>query len=103
MAQAPLSFAWLESLLEGALMEAFLRDQRVISAETIQTAAQYFGWSKGLSEEPSAEMPKATKPVPGRRKQPAPQTGKSGGAAAPTLDLNSLYYKSGGGHDPEES
>jgi type II secretory pathway predicted ATPase ExeA len=103
MAQAPLSFAWLESLLEGALMEAFLRDQRVISAETIQTAAQYFGWSKGLAEEPSAEMPKATKPVPGRRKQPAPQTGKSGGGAAPTLDLNSLYYKSGGGHDPEES
>ncbi|WP_141735795.1 ATP-binding protein [Oligoflexus tunisiensis] len=102
MAQAPLSFAWLESLLEGALMEAFLRDQRVIVAETMQAAVQYFGWSKGLAEEPSTELPKPTKPASGRRK-PTPQTGKSGGAVTPTLDLNSLYYKSGGGHDPEES
>jgi type II secretory pathway predicted ATPase ExeA len=102
MTQAPISFAWLESLLEGALMEAFLRDQRVIGAETIQTAVQYFGWSKGLTEDPNVELPKPTKSALGRRKQPAPQPGKSGGAA-PTLDLNSLYYKSGGGHDPEES
>jgi type II secretory pathway predicted ATPase ExeA len=104
MAQAPISFAWLESLLEGALMEAFLRDQRVISAETAQTAAQYFGWSKAVAtEDPSVELPKPAKSVPSRRKQASPQTGKSGGGAAPTLDLNSLYYKSGGGHDPEES
>jgi type II secretory pathway predicted ATPase ExeA len=102
MAQAPLSFAWLDSLLEGALMEAFLRDQRVISAETIQAAAQYFGWSKGLAEEPTTELPKPAKPAAGRRKA-TPQAGKSGGGVTPTLDLNSLYYKSGGGHDPEES
>ncbi len=103
MAQAPISFAWLESLLEGSLMEAFLREQRVISAETVQTAAQYFGWSKGMAEEASTELPKQSKPAAARRKAPTPQAGKSGGGAAPTLDLNSLYYKSGGGHDPEES
>lgn len=103
MAETPISFAWLECVLEGSLMEAFLRDQRVITAETVKTAIQYFGWSHGLPDDPSGEISKPAKPAAGRRKQPPSPTGKSGTGAAPTLDLNSLYYKSSGGHDPEES
>jgi type II secretory pathway predicted ATPase ExeA len=103
MTQAPISFARLESLIEGSLMEAFLRDQRVITAETLQSAVQYFAWSKGLTDDPSAEMSKPAKTQAGRRKQPPSPTGTSGTGGAPMLDLNSLYYKSNGGHDPEES
>ncbi len=103
IAQTPISFAWLESLLQGALMEAFLRDQRIISMETLQSVVQYFGLQRIAAEERSPEPAKAAKPSTNRRKTPAQQAIKTGGPQAPTLDLNSLYYKSGGGHDPEDS
>jgi len=104
IAQTPISFAWLESLLQGALMEAFLRDQRIISMETLQSVVQYFGLQSMTAEErSSANTSKSAKPSTNRRKTPVQQAIKTGGLQTPALDLNSLYYKSSGGHDPEDS
>ncbi len=103
MAQSPLSFAGVESLLEGSLVEAFLRDQRVINAETVQSAVQYFGQPKPFVEEAGSEAAKPNRAAVPRKKAPSGPVGKTGGSSAPALDLNSLYYKSGGGHDPEDA
>lgn len=101
MNMAPVSFANLESILQGALLEAFVREQRFISPETLLGAMQAVGYGRQI-DEPLAERDRlqSRTAAPQRKQKPGAPTGKS--ASQQALDLNSLYYKSGGGHDPED-
>lgn len=90
------TFAAVEQVLETCLMEAFLRDQRSIGADTMVSALKYLGLLK--NDEQLLDSPKGRL---GLRRRP--QTPASQRASAAALDLNSLYYKSDDGQDPEQS
>ncbi|MCX6129665.1 MAG: ATP-binding protein [Proteobacteria bacterium] len=100
--QTPYSFASLESLFQGALMEAFLHDQTSITVDAIQRALLLMGLQK-TAQEAGADGQRSSKSnLPRRKVGPSTQS-KIGGSEAQALDLNSLYYKSTDGHDPEDA
>jgi hypothetical protein len=83
--------------VEAALIEGFLRQQRIIQVDSIHEIMLKRS-PAGDSEETTADSAKQTKSA--LRKKPTPKN-VAGSAAA--LDLNSLYYKSDGSQDPEDS
>ena len=91
------SFAAIDSVLETCLLEAFLRDQRTINADVMATAMQFIGLPKAGED----LMGEAFKSKAAARRR-GPTSAKSAGSAT-ARDLNSLYYKGDGGHDPEQS
>jgi general secretion pathway protein A len=94
------TFANLDAVIEACLVEAFFRDQRSINADVMMTAMQFLGLQKA-TDEATGEATKTKAPSPRRRTPPASPSKPASPNAA--MDLNSLYYKSGGGHDPEET
>lgn len=89
------TFAAVESVLEACLLEAFLQEQRSISAEAMSQALKFLGL---LKSDETAESAKGRQALRRRPQVPSQQR-----AAAAALDLNSLYYKSDDGQDPEQS
>jgi general secretion pathway protein A len=94
------TFANLDALIEACLVEAFFRDQRSINADVMVTAMQFLGLQKA-SDEAVGEVAKNKAAPQARRRTPSSSANKPASPNA-AADLNSLYYKSSGGHDPDD-
>ncbi len=93
---APPTFSGIESVLESCLVEAYFKQQRIIQADVVQDVLQKR--APLLETEDSENLHKTAKQA--FRKRPLAKN-MAGTTAA--LDLNSLYYKSDGSQDPEDS
>ncbi len=91
------TFAAVESVLETCLVEAFLREQRNVGPDIMTRALKFLGFIKN-GDELMADGSRAS--AAQRRRSPVVAAPRASGAA---LDLNSLYYKSDDGQDPEQS